>query len=983
MNLTINRYNSHAQYSPFQPSCAPENNFFSAPSPLGQQRPGIGSFIGGLVGSILGQVLCPVPFLGAMIGGVIGSMFGSMLDSLLQMGAPCCCHNMGQNYGPMNQSMAGCYGYPGQYPYLPPNFHNPPYNQAPPLFPTHEPPVAPGRFPELGFLPWGNNQHQHNDDHTTKRPQVAVAVAGKNTQVQENTSGHNHGAQLASNGVGVNEQVQKNVHGDNAGTQVATVVVGANHQAQENVTGDNEGTQVAVAVVGKNTQTQENQSGDNEGTQVAVAVVGANEQEQSNVTGDNKGKQVAVAVVGSNDQAQTNVTGDNAGTQVAVTEVGNNEQVQTNVVGDNLGAQVADTTLGSNEQVQANQQGDNNGAQVADTVIGSNDQAQTNVHGDNTGLQDADSLIGGAAQRQESVTGDNEGNQNSDAFIGSSEQRQETVTGDNVGDQNADTVFGSNVQVKTTETGDATGNQTAETFVGDNTQVNIAGGSVVTDQEAGTTHGDNTQVIGGGDATVAGQEAQSGSGDNAQAIQTGDGSIAVQEAQTNSGDNDQSIVVGDSSVASQVAESGTGSNKQHIDGGENVIATQVAEGDDSAQSIVIESGSATQVGGTEQFAAGTSGPVSIDQQGPRYGDAQQDGRGSDQGDSIAQAAGQGFLNLFDNKTTANAELGAGNDLYTYDGNSEANHVRLDGGGQHVGPDQDVARIDTKGGNDTVIVNLSGDRDTYQVDLGSGNDRLVVNEDGQRVRIVGTDGREIYRSEGWTEQDSTASVNGMENLTVYREDGTFARWDSRNGLQEGRDPGQPGEMSPVAAARLLREYAGDLDKAAGTGNVDGIIGRGDLTAALNNPETPQELRDAIQYTLGNEAMWRALDASGAGSNRVDLQGLNQFIDGYETRPSYDAGAPMTDRQAVSVLNYHNTLLDTAASGGGTDSKFNEDDLRAIAGGNNANLPPELRAAAQRLLGSSSLQENVDSVSWETGGMFDSQRTFSNADLAGYR
>ena len=326
-------------------------------------------------------------------------------------------------------------------------------------------------------------------------------------------------------------------------------------------------------------------------------------------------------------------------------------------------------------------------------------------------------------------------------------------------------------------------------------------------------------------------------------------------------------------------------------------------------------------------------------------DAEQRARGSDAGDVIEQSAGQGTLNLFDNNTNATADLGGGNDRYTYEGNSEANHVRVNGGGQHQGPDSDTVRINTEGGSDTAVVNLSGGRDNYQVDLGRGNDRLVINEQGQRVRVVDADGREVYRSSGWTEADGTARVDGMENLNVYREDGTFARWDRRNGLQEGRDPGNPDDMSPVRAARLLREHTGILDRAAGNGSVDGILGRNDLRAALDNPETTPELREAINYTLNNKSVWRAMDASGAGSNRVDLNGLNRFIDGYETRSGYSDG-PMTDSRAAGIMNYHSPLLDTAASGGGTDGRFNEDDLRAIASGDNAGLPPELRAAANR-------------------------------------
>lgn len=915
MNLTINRYQGQYPLNPFQPACCAPPECYTPESPLGQPRPGIGSFIGGLVGSVLGQVLCPIPFVGAILGGMIGSMFGSMLDSLLQMGSGCCCHNMGQNYGPMNQSMGGCYGYPTDYPYLPQEFYNPAYGQAPPLFPTQEPPVAPGRFPELGLLPWGNDQHQRHHDHTTEKPQVAVAVAGRNRQVEENVHGHNRGSQTAVNVVGVNEQRQTNVTGNNEGRQVAVVSVGANQQTQENVAGDNKGTQVAVANLGTNTQTQ------------------------SNVTGDNTGSQTAVVAAGSNTQTQKNEEGNNAGSQTAVVVAGTNTQVQENVIGANSGDQSATAVVGANTQTQANNQGDNTGTQSAGTLVGPNTQTQTTATGDNTGSQASGSLVGDNSQRQETLTGDNSGNQAASTFVGD------------------------NTQVKATENGRNTGDQTASTTFGNNTQVNVADQTVVTSQQAETARGDNTQVVAGGDQ-----------------------SVVDQTATTNHGDNTQTTVVGDQAVVHQEAATGDGHNDQTVVAGQNAVVVQTANGNgNSSQNAVVTSGTVVQTGANNQNATSAGGPVVVQQQGDRYQDNQQNVNGSNAGDVIEQRAGQGALGLglFDNNTTASVNLGGGNDTYTYEGNSEANHVRVNGGGAQAGPDRDVVRIDTKGGDDTAVVNLSSGRDNYRVDMGSGNDRLVINEKGQRVRVVDSQGREVYRSNGWTEQDGTATVDGMENLQVYREDGSFARWDRRHGLQEGRDSGRPGEMTPVGAARLLREYAGDLDKAANNGSVDGIIGRSDLTAALNNPETPDDLRRAIRYTLDNDAVWKAMDASGAGSNRVDLRGLNSFIDGYETRPGYDANAPMTDRQAVSVLNYHSAVLDTAHGGGSSDSKFNEDDLRAIASGNNPGLPPELRAAAQRLLGSSSLQRRVDDVSWEAGGIFDSQRTFSNSDLAGFR
>jgi hypothetical protein len=801
----------------------------------------MGRLIGGIVGSILGQIMCPIPFVGAMLGGLIGSMFGSMLDNLFASSAPCCCHNMGQQYGPMNGQMGYNYGYPMAQPYVPQGFHNPQYGTAPPLFPQYEPPVAHHRLPQVSVNPFYNHQHQRHHDHTTQRSQTAVAVLGKNTQVQENTHGHNQGRQVAVVATGLNEQRQENVTGNNQGTQVAVTQLGANRQTQTNVHGDNDGEQVAVAIAGANTQTQENVTGDNTGSQTAVTAVGVNTQTQTTQQGDNTGNQTAVAVVGVNEQTQESITGSNTGTQTASTLIGNQSQTQQTVVGDNTGNQAASTVVG-------------------------------------TVTQDA-----------------------------------QTHTGTNTGDQEASTV------------------------VGDISQTSHAGDTNTTTQAAATLTGDTQQVATGGDRSQIVQTASTTTGESVQAAAAGQGATVEQS----------------------VSSSGT-----------------------AVQEASVASGVISQDGGNRQRAASTSGPVVVNQQGDRHGESVQQAQGSDSGDVIRQRAGQGTLSLFDDNSTASADLGGGSDSYTYQGNSEMNHVRVNGGGQHAGADRDTVRINTEGGSDTAVVNLSGGADNYRIDLGRGSDRLVINEQGQRIRVADQQGREIYRSEGWTSADGSARVEGMENLSVYREDGSFARWDRSNGLRQGQDPGRPDQMSPVRAARLFREHAGILDTANGTGSVDGIIGRSDLTSALNNPSTTPELREAIQYTLNNQSVWRAMDSSGAGGNRVNLSGLNTFIDGYENQSGYNASAPMTDRQAARVLNYHSSLLDTA-SGGGHNGKFNESDLRAITSSANSGLPPELRSAAQRLLGSSSFAGRLDAVSWESGGVFDSQRTFSNDDLAGFR
>ena len=1009
MSVTVNINQPQSYYSNQMQSPICQGPVgFQPTSPLGRPRSSMGRMIGGLVGAIVGQMLCPIPFVGAMLGGMIGSIFGGMLDNLFAGSRPCCCHNMQQNYGPHNANMGFNYGYPIDMPYLPQNFPNPDFGSCPPMFPNGQPPVADYNLPQVGLLPFYNRQHQHHHDETTQRSQISVLGVGKNDQLSENVHGHNQGRQVAVAVAGVNEQAQVNVTGNNEGTQVAVTPVGVNRQRQTNVHGDNSGTQVAVNVVGNNTQTQETVTGDNSGTQRATTTVGNNTQTQTTAQGDNTGTQTATTVLGSNTQVKETVEGDNTGAQTAVTLAGVNEQTQATRVGDNTGDQTAVNVAGPNTQTQSTVVGDNEGDQTAVTLGGTQTQTQVTQQGDNTGDQRAVSLVGGETQTQSTVVGDNNGDQRATNAVGEQTQIQSTVVGDNTGDQTAASVVADQTQAEVTQQGDNTGDQTASTVIGDQTQLqetvvgdNAGDQSAVTSigdqtQTQTTVHGDNT-----GDQTArteigdvsqvtdthtgentGTQQAETVLGDTSQTSHSGEANTTTQTADTVIGDAAQVASGGDGSVITQDAETGLGDVVQAAAAGEASVVDQRADaGGTVIQEATVDSGVIEQQGGNQQTAASGGGPVVVNQTGDRHGEAVQQARGSDAGDVISQQAGQGTLSLFDDNSTASVDLGGGNDVYTYQGNSEMNHVRVEGGGAQTGPDRDTVRINTEGGSDTAVINLSNGRDNYDINLGRGNDRLVINEQGQRVRIMDNQGREIYRSEGWTEADGTARVDGMENLSVYREDGSFARWDRRNGLTEGRDAGRPGEMTPVRAARLLREHAGTLDTSNGTGSVDGVIGRPDLASALNNPSTPPELREAIQYTLGNESVWRAMDASGAGGNRVNLEGLNNFIDGYETRPSYNPDAPMSDRQAASVLNYHSSLLDTA-SGGGQNGKFNEDDLRAIASGQNPSLPPELRAAAGRLLGSSSFAERVDDVSYEMGG-FGGGRTFSNDDLAGYR
>ncbi|MCA9793606.1 MAG: hypothetical protein KC910_17465, partial [Candidatus Eremiobacteraeota bacterium] len=260
----------------------------------------------------------------------------------------------------------------------------------------------------------------------------------------------------------------------------------------------------------------------------------------------------------------------------------------------------------------------------------------------------------------------------------------------------------------------------------------------------------------------------------------------------------------------------------------------------------------------------------------------------------------------------------------------------------------------------------------------GDDRLVVRENGNRTRIVDDDGKVLYQSQGWTEGDSQMSIDRVEQFTVYRDDGSFARWDEDKGLRYGQDPPSTADITPVQAARVLRDNMDYLDTAAGIGEADGIVGRNDLEAMRNNPKTSPELRGTIDYLLQNDAVWRSMDASGAGSNRINLEGLNNYIDRFETSPGFTDG-PMNDRRAAQVLSHYMPILDTAQSQGNNNGVFSLDDARTLLR-DNPGAPPELRAAAQHLLDSASLRSNLDTAGWSMKFWSDDQ--YSTGDLDAY-
>lgn len=99
-----------------------------------------------------------------------------------------------------------------------------------------------------------------------------------------------------------------------------------------------------------------------------------------------------------------------------------------------------------------------------------------------------------------------------------------------------------------------------------------------------------------------------------------------------------------------------------------------------------------------------------------------------------------------------------------------------------------------------------------------------------------------------------------DLEAFLKENPEAGWDS---------PAIPKEQQGVkSAAGVLMRYFNLLDTAAGSGKRDGLIGRGDLEAALKNADLPEEARTAIDYLLSNRTAFDLLDSATAKKGKKD-------------------------------------------------------------------------------------------------------------------
>ncbi|MGC4122490.1 MAG: hypothetical protein QM765_49515 [Myxococcales bacterium] len=181
---------------------------------------------------------------------------------------------------------------------------------------------------------------------------------------------------------------------------------------------------------------------------------------------------------------------------------------------------------------------------------------------------------------------------------------------------------------------------------------------------------------------------------------------------------------------------------------------------------------------------------------------------------------------------------------------------------------------------------------------------------------------------------------------------------------------------TSALNTVNKYYDLLDTAAGVGGKDGLIGRCDLEAALQNPSLPAELKQACAFMLANPAAFNQLEVS-AGIGKVDgLIGKCDIeaalkVGANSGKPvggspssaspgSVNDGQPVTGQpasnqprtydekwaSALDNVNKYYDLLDTAAGVGGKDGLIGRCDLEAAL--RNPSLPAELKQACAFLL-----------------------------------
>lgn len=183
-----------------------------------------------------------------------------------------------------------------------------------------------------------------------------------------------------------------------------------------------------------------------------------------------------------------------------------------------------------------------------------------------------------------------------------------------------------------------------------------------------------------------------------------------------------------------------------------------------------------------------------------------------------------------------------------------------------------------------------------------------------------------------------------------------------------EPQRP-PMTVARAAAILQANFDIMDTAAGRGGADGRIGKPDLEAIVGGraPNAPPELREACEFLLANPALFNAIDVADGRGDVDGIIGRNDLHEAVQNFSQFDnqttAPQTMTLGQAAVILKRYFDLVDTASGVGGRDGIIGMGDLQAIA--NSPGAPPDLKAAAQFLVGNPAMFQAVDEITYQGG------------------
>ncbi len=160
------------------------------------------------------------------------------------------------------------------------------------------------------------------------------------------------------------------------------------------------------------------------------------------------------------------------------------------------------------------------------------------------------------------------------------------------------------------------------------------------------------------------------------------------------------------------------------------------------------------------------------------------------------------------------------------------------------------------------------------------------------------------------------------------------------------------MTPPLAATILKANFKLLDTALGEDR-NGIFNKENLEAIAGegkNKGLPQNLKDAAQYLLDNEAVYNVLDSetNGKVDGNISLPDLDKYLETEEK---------MTGEEAALILLENIRVLDTA-DGGKRDNGFGRNDLLVVANDKKAN--EKLKKAVQFFLDNQSAFNIIDSA-----------------------